>query len=74
MPEPHVTTQPGRPPPRSGRVRYAYVLHVPGYWPMVSPHRYGTEETARTAGEADLAGFLAVTAKDQLDTTTKEQP
>lgn len=57
-----VTTQPGRRSPSDGRTRYAYVLHLPGEWPFVSPHRYGSEETARAAGEADLAATLALAA------------
>jgi len=55
--EPRVTVQenshrPGR------RARWGYVLHVPGYWPLVSKYRWGSEASARRAGEKDLAGLL----------------
>lgn len=55
--EPRVTVQgsqryPGR------AMRFAYVLHVPGYWAMVSAYRYGSEAKAMAAGQADLEGFL----------------
>jgi hypothetical protein len=65
MEEPRVTTQAGRPSIRSGRVRFAYVLHLPGEWPYVSAHRYGSEEAARKAGETDLAATLAYYAEEK---------
>lgn len=62
--EPRVDVQPWARPGR--RTRWAYVLHVPGYWAFVSAHSWGSAETARAAGEADLAGFLeAIEERDR---------
>lgn len=58
--EARVTTQSFQRPRYGGGYKpekWAYVIHWPGHWPHVSAYRYGSEETARAAGERDLEGL-----------------
>ena len=43
-----------------GAGRWSYSLTIPGEWGYSSPYRYGSEQTARAAGEADAIASAAL--------------
>jgi hypothetical protein len=46
---------------RTGRpIRWAYVIHQPGWWPQVSHYRYRSEAAALTAGRRDVEAHDAL--------------
>lgn len=40
---------------RSCGLRWAYVIHRPGWWPQTSHYRYHSEAAAQSAGERAVA-------------------
>jgi len=52
-------------------VRYAYVLHRPGWFPFVSGYRYNTEGSAFSSGMEDVWGTIALLACDECSGTGK---
>lgn len=51
----------------TGRSRWGYVVHIPGHWPFVSSYRFGSEATARRAGDRDLAEYLDAVAAGTIE-------
>ena len=52
--------------------RYAYVIHEPGFWPFVSPHRFHSPEAAQQAGDRDALATVAVAQPDMFGTVDQQ--